>query len=94
MIAACWLGRVSILQALIDRGADVNLATKRGETPLWWTADSGQTQACELLIKSGAEVNKKDLEGKSPMDNAFSWSHYETVEILKANGGERFLLYT
>jgi ankyrin repeat protein len=44
-----------IIQALLDRGALVNLKDKNGATALTWALKKGNTATVELLKKAGAQ---------------------------------------
>lgn len=43
-----------IMQALLNKGADVNIKAKNGDTALAWAIKKGNTQTVALLKKSGA----------------------------------------
>ena len=51
---AAYCGHVSVIEALMDRGAVVNAVDERGHTPLHVAAIWAQSDACEALIKRGA----------------------------------------
>ena len=58
-------------QALIIKGADVNLAMKKsGETPLHLAAQSHDELNVHLLLKAGADVHTRDADGRTPMNHA------------------------
>ena len=61
LILAAWKGNLDMIELLLDRGADVNLATNR-ETPLIASAGSGYDDALELFLKRGADVNGHGLK--------------------------------
>lgn len=44
------------MQELINRGADVNEASLRGDTPLLIAAMRGHSQIVKLLARSGADI--------------------------------------
>ena len=48
-----------IVEMLLDRGADVNAASKYGWTPLHLAAGDGSTALVETLLDRGADVNAK-----------------------------------
>lgn len=58
-----------IADMLIDLGADVNLASGEGWTPLHYVAHNGDAEIAETLIAKGAKV-QKNSEGKTPADIA------------------------
>jgi ankyrin repeat protein len=70
-------GDLATLKVLISAGANVNAATKRGETPLMYAAlrrrsvhepESSLPGNIELLIAAGADVNALDRKGRSVLD--------------------------
>ena len=48
------------MKALIEKGADVNLATLDKTTPLMAAAYDGHLDIVALLLERGADVNAKD----------------------------------
>lgn len=57
----------SIIEMLVNHGADVNAAQQAGYTPLHEAAQSGNLQAAILLLGHGARVNVKADSGKTPL---------------------------
>jgi len=47
-------GHLAIAELLIERRADINAATKDGQTPLKWAKEQDDTKIIELLRKHGA----------------------------------------
>jgi ankyrin repeat protein len=58
-------GTVSIMQALIDAGADVNAKNSRAATALHWAA--ADAAKVKLLLLNGASVDAKTAEGRTPL---------------------------
>ena len=59
--------------ALLDAGADPNLATTlRGTTALHWAAATGRAACVPVLVKAGADVNAGDQAGDTPLLVALS----------------------
>ena len=50
LIRACSLSRASVLEALLDRGAEVNYVNKFGKTPLHYAATVGSFICCRMLL--------------------------------------------
>ena len=46
-----------VVQALIERGADVNASSKGGFTPLMFSAQQGDLETARTLLAAGAKVN-------------------------------------
>lgn len=75
---AVWHNFYDLVKQLIEKGADVNVATTDttastsyksmvGATPLHIAAFLGNLKLVKLLLESGADVNIKDAQGKSPL---------------------------
>ena len=79
-------GHMDVVQALIDRGADVNKPCKVGNTPLHEAALQGHKAVVKLLLERGAEVNKQGMYGWTPLHCAAANNHKEMVKILLEGG--------
>lgn len=99
-IAANW-GYVSIVRALLEAGANVNLGEKNNsrKTPLIRAAertalkttkiDGGelsQVEVIKLLIEAGANVNAKNVQGLTALMAAANAGSVEAVELLLKAG--------
>jgi uncharacterized protein len=92
LITAAHLGRVEIVQALIDAKALIDHANARG-----WTAvttavvlgngDKEHTAVIEALVKAGADVDFKDRQDKKAIDYARQRGYSEIVHILETAAG-------
>lgn len=58
-------GTVTIMQALVDAGADVNAKNSRSATALHWAV--GDEAKVKLLLLNGAATNAKTVEGRTPL---------------------------
>jgi ankyrin repeat protein len=59
-----------IVQALVERGADVNARCIGGTTPLLAACDCGSPERVAYLISKGADVNAKEQGGATPLHAA------------------------
>jgi len=84
--------RLSMAQAIINAGADVNATTKYLETPLHLAVSRNKLFQfsppflAALLIRKGAKVNACDKNGVTPLHYAV-WS-LELVKMLVNNGAD------
>ena len=65
-------GQSASMELLIRAGADVNAASKAGETPLIIAADTGQSNPCKKLLKLVCplpEMHRMSLIGICPVEN-------------------------
>ena len=71
---------------LLAKGADVNVKTKSGWTPLHYGAQSGSVGVVELLLAKGADVNAQTKSGKGPIDFA---RDPKVIELLKQHANKQ-----
>ncbi|KAI5836988.1 hypothetical protein DFP73DRAFT_569872 [Morchella snyderi] len=76
-------GHVEVVKVLIDAGADVNLASENGQTPISWAAEKGFEKVVSTLAKrEGIDVNFRDRAGRSPLSWAVYMEHEAVVRLL------------
>ena len=92
---AALAGYDKLSKLLIDAGADINVKTKsgntplhKGETPLHLAAKTGRKDIISLLIIAGANVNSKDKFNETPLDQANRRNQVESSKILRKHGGK------
>ena len=64
---AAMLGRVEVVKALIDAGADIQKKGQFGYTALHAAAQNGHLDVVQTLVKYGASVNCKNDDGDIPL---------------------------
>jgi ankyrin repeat protein len=77
-----------VAELLIEHGANVNHATRSGETPLYKAAGRGRTDLCELFSENGAEIDAADMIGLTPLYWAAYYGYWETAQFLLENGAQ------
>jgi ankyrin repeat protein len=60
-------GAAAAAAALLDAGADVNLADPNGSTPLVYALLNGHFDLAVMLIERGADPNRCDTTGRGPL---------------------------
>uniref|UniRef100_A0A673TX63 RAMA domain-containing protein n=1 Tax=Suricata suricatta TaxID=37032 RepID=A0A673TX63_SURSU len=78
--------KLSLVKALIDSGADVNLKDNAGWTPLHEASSKASNDIIVELLKAGANVNCENLDGILPLHEAAANSHLKAAEILQQRG--------
>ncbi|XP_062566082.1 uncharacterized protein LOC134228439 [Saccostrea cucullata] len=59
LTAACKFGHIDIVKLLIEKGANVNLPDKNGNTPLIESCCNGHDQIAKVLIENGANLEER-----------------------------------
>lgn len=80
-----------VLSCLAD-GAEVNMSTPEGLTPLHFAADTGDCPVVTALIRAGAAVNAQDDDGQTPLMLAAICDHKDVVQLLLDSGADAELL--
>lgn len=76
---------LSIVELLIDRGADVNTTTPDGLTALIIASIKGYKNIVTALINAGADIRRKDIFGYTATALAARLGHTDIEEILNNN---------
>jgi ankyrin repeat protein len=82
-------GHVDVVKFLLSNGANVNVKSINGWTPLRFTLTA---KMAELLIANGADVNISDNKGQTVLHGAVNQDHKrgnkELVELLVEHGAD------
>ena len=76
------------IRALLQTGADVNLAQVDGTTALHWAAYNDDAETAALLVKAGANVNAKNRYGVPPLAEACTNGNAAIVKLLLEAGAD------
>lgn len=71
---------------LTDRGANPNIADKKGVTPLMLASQLGEVSLVEALIKVGAQVELTNRAGETPLILAVHRRDIQMMRVLLAAG--------
>eukprot|EP01042_Synura_sphagnicola_P036385 gene36385-biopygen3899 len=83
--ASCY-GPASIVELLLNNGADVNCKNKDGETPLNYASMWGHTAIVEMLLDRGASINHRNEDGGEALFHASVYQHTAIEEMLLERG--------
>lgn len=53
-------GHCRFVELLLNRGAQVEVKNKKGNSPLWLAANGGHLNVVELLFNAGADIDSQD----------------------------------
>ena len=81
-------GDTSTMQALLDKGTDVDTRGKHGETALTYAAGEGHEAAVQVLLDKGADVNAKAADGFTALMATSREGKTNMVRTLIAKGAE------
>lgn len=82
---AAMLGHASIVELLLQHGADIEYQGREGRSPLVLATRGNHLPVVQLLIANGADLLSRDMWGGTPISYALSNGHNEILDfILKA----------
>lgn len=58
----------AVLEAMLSKGANVNVTDDQGSTPLHWAVSQQNVESVKLLVNAGANTDAVDSNGKKPID--------------------------
>ena len=92
---ACRNRRDSMVELLLDSGADINLVDTQddngqgGNTAPWYTAQgsaTGNVMIAKMLLDSGADIDQRCEFNMTALFVAASWLHLDLVQFLIERG--------
>jgi ankyrin repeat protein len=103
LVRASKAGDVAAMRLLLTHGANPNLPTASGITPLMAAAGNGSTSidtrgryktepqavdAVNLLLASGVDINQRDINGQTALYGAATWGWNDLVRTLAARNAD------
>lgn len=86
LIAAAYVNRVDIAQALIEAGADVNTQDRTRQSAYLISTSDGFADLLRLTLRHGADVRSTDSYNGTGLIRAADRGHVEVIrELLKTN---------
>ena len=76
LFEACFHGHLEIVELLLNNGADIEVKTDRGETPLLKACRQGHLSITKLLLDGGANIVDYNEEDWNPLHEACSRGNY------------------
>jgi hypothetical protein len=83
--------RLTLVNALIEHGADVNAVDKGGTTALMVAADLAHADIVERLVEAGADIHARDEDGRTALMEAAGSldNQVEMVTLLLKRGADK-----
>lgn len=78
-----------ILEFLLNEGANPNVESLEGATPLMNAVQSNKIEHLKLLVENKAEVNKQDKRGFTALHRAAEMGHIEILKELLNQGAKK-----
>lgn len=78
----------AIINLLVEKGIDVNILDKCGNTPLLDSVLYGCPENLKLLIQLGGDIEKENFENDSPLSIACSDEYFDCVQLLIKHGAK------
>ena len=79
---ACEYNQPTIIQYLIEKGADIEAKNSNEQTPLHLACNDDNLPIIEYLIEKGANIEAKDYDGKTPLHYASFYGKNNVVKYL------------
>ena len=71
-----------IVDLLISKGADLNVESKEGDTPLHKAMFWGTPEIVEALVDNNANLGVSNSEGQTPLHLAAYWGREKFIDII------------
>jgi ankyrin repeat protein len=85
---AALTGQKTLVQMMIDKGADIDAKGSDGMTPLYQAARQDATDVAALLIARGADVNARTKSRKTPLMISAEQGNAQVAKVLLGHRAE------
>ena len=82
------MGRLQVVQTLLEAGANVREVNEKGESGLQWAIRVGRSDIVNVLLKAGADPNFRDFDGQTPLFHAIYSGEKACQELLIEAGAQ------
>lgn len=79
---------VSVDNNVVEKGLDVNKQCNKGQTPLHYACQGGNTQLMKYLLECGADVHIEDSDGFTALYHACISGYLSIVKELTLTGSD------
>ena len=77
-------GHTTVIEMLLDAGANIYLVNDAKETALHVAAKNRETEGARILLEAGSPLTPRDAEGRTALFRAIEVRHAETIELLQS----------
>ncbi len=89
LLDAAMHGNHEVIEALLNKGADINTISEMGYTPLMWSVMKDYyIDASRLLVEAGTNLNIQNYKGDTALLIALKESSENTAELLIDKGAD------
>lgn len=81
-------GDASLVEVLLQRGADYNLSDRGGQSPLNLAARHGHSDVIEILLSYGSDPDHADDDGWTSLRSAAWGGYVHVVDVLLKGGAQ------
>ncbi|MDG7052918.1 MAG: ankyrin repeat domain-containing protein, partial [Wolbachia endosymbiont of Alcedoecus sp.] len=81
-------GKWSVVELLLDRGANIDAQDKEGSTPLHFAAQKNNLDMAQFLLNRGANIEVQDRRAWTPILYAAQSGKWNVVKLLINNGAK------
>ncbi|WP_419198881.1 ankyrin repeat domain-containing protein [Wolbachia endosymbiont of Rhagoletis cingulata] len=75
-------GNLDMVSFLIDKGANIEIRSKEGKTPLYLAVEEAKQNIINLLLDRGADIEAKNNDGRTPLYLAAYNNDSGVIELL------------
>ena len=83
-LSSCWNNFMAVY-LLLDYGADANIASADGKSPLHTAVSKGFFDITKCLVEKGSNVNLQNKEGRTPLFLGVKNKHEQLIKLLIEN---------
>lgn len=86
LMRACLYGRFHVLEALLDRGANINQVNRKGKTALHYAVEIGNEECVRILVERFADQTIQDANDKTAFKIAEELNFTGIMQLLSQFG--------